>query len=227
MWDGGINNLEVQPLGPITNPVEMANTLENVVHALDTTTGYRARFFLAFGDSAITGQRVLKALAQFTVTFQSFNAKYDKYMRHEPGGDMSPEELSGLKLFRTHCRSCHPEPLFTDYSFRNVGLPVDTQLRDYGRMRITRNPKDSLKFRVPSLRNVGVSYPYMHDGRFRSIRQVLDQYTNTIVQSPTLARQFRKPMVLTAKDKDDIIAFLLTLSDKDFLYDLRFRDYRD
>lgn len=227
MWDGGINNLEVQPLGPITNPVEMDNTLDNVVKKLDTAQGYRLRFFLAFGDSAITGQHVLKALAQFTVMFESFNSKYDKYVRHEAGGEMTDEEMSGLKIFRKNCESCHKEPLFTDYSFRNVGLPVDTELKDMGRITITHDRGDSLKFKVPSLRNVAMSYPYLHDGRFRTIRQVLDHYTNGIVQSPTLAREFRKPMTLSDKDKTDLIAFLQTLTDIDFLYDERLKYQKD
>ena len=227
MWDGGINNLEVQPLGPMTNPVEMGTTLEAVVKKLDTAKGYKTRFFLAFGDSAITGQRVLKAIAQFTVMFESYNSKYDKYVRKEPGGEMTEQELKGLALFREHCSSCHTEPLFTNYSYQNVGLSVDPELKDKGRMGITHNPDDSLKFKVPSLRNVAVSYPYLHDGRFRTIRQVLDQYTDGVVQSPTLAKEFRKPMVLSDQDKKDIIEFLKTLTDKDFLADMRFRDYRD
>jgi cytochrome c peroxidase len=227
MWDGGVNNLEVQPLAPITNAVEMDNTLENIVKTLDTAKGYKLRFYQAFGDSAITGQRVLKAIAQFIVTFESFNSRYDKYVRGEVGGDMNKQELNGLKLFRKNCESCHKEPLFTDYSFRNAGLAVDTELNDIGRMGITRDPGDSLKFRVPSLRNVAMSYPYMHDGRFKTIRQVLDHYTGSIVQSPTLAAEFRKPMVLNDSDKTDIVAFLLTLTDDDFLQDTSLRDKRE
>jgi cytochrome c peroxidase len=226
MWDGGINNLEVQPLGPISNPVEMDNTLENVVRTLDTAQGYKLRFFLAFGDSAITGQRVLKALAQFTGQFQSYNSRYDKYMRHEAGGELSEQELSGLAVFRKQCATCHPEPLFTDYSFRNIGLPVDTELNDYGRLSITHDPADSLKFKVPTLRNVMMSYPYLHDGRFKTIRQVLDHYTNGVVQSTTLDREFRKPMALTDREKTDLVAFLQTLTDIEFLFDPRFKEQR-
>lgn len=227
MWDGGVNHLEVQPLAPITNDAEMGNTLENVVKALDAAHSYRARFYLAFGDSTITGQRVLKALSQFLILFQSYNSKYDKYVRKEPGGEMTVQELNGLKLFRKHCNSCHTEPLFTNYSFQNTGLAVDTGLNDYGRMKITGDRKDSLRFRVPSLRNVAMSYPYMHDGRFRSLIQVLDHYTNGVIQSPTLAREVKKPMPLSLQDKKDIIEFLKTLSDKDFLYDMRLRDWRE
>lgn len=227
MWDGGVNNLEVQPLAPITNPAEMDNTLAQIVKTLDTSHTYHDRFFRAFGDSAITGQRILKALAQYLVTLESFNSKYDKYMRHEPGVTMTEQELSGLTLFRKHCESCHNEPLFTNYSFQNVGLAVDTELNDMGRMAITHDFHDSLKFRVPSLRNVANSYPYMHDGRFNTLRQVLNHYTNTVVQSPSLAKEFKKPMLLTDRDKADLIAFLLTLTDKEYLYDVRYVGYRD
>lgn len=227
MWDGGVNNLEMQPLAPMTSPVEMGTTLADIVKKLDTAKGYKAQFFLAFGDSAITGQRVLKALAQFTVMFESYNSRYDKYVRKEAGGEMSEQELNGLKLVREKCASCHPEPLFTNYSFRNTGLGVDTELNDYGRIMITRNPADSLKFKVPTLRNVAMSYPYLHDGRFKTIRQVLDHYTDGIIQSPTLAKELRKPMILSDQDKKDISEFLKTLTDREFLFDTRFREERE
>jgi len=227
MWDGGVNNLEVQPLSPITNPVEMDNTLENIVRKLDTSQAYRARFFLAFGDSTVTGQRILKAIAQFTVMFESFNSRYDKYIRNEPGGEMNQQEVHGLKLFRKNCESCHNEPLFTNNSFQNTGLPIDTELNDMGRQHITNDFHDSMKFKVPSLRNVANSYPYMHDGRFRTLMEVLDHYTDGVVQSPSLAKELRKPMRLKLDDKKDIIAFLQTLTDKEFLFDMRFRDYRE
>jgi cytochrome c peroxidase len=227
MWDGGINDLEVQPLGPITSPVEMGTTLDAVIRKLDTARGYRLRFYNAFGDSMITGQHVLKALAQFTVLFESYNTKYDKYMRQEAGGEMTDQELSGLKLFRKNCTSCHAEPLFTDFSYRNIGLSVDTELNDKGRMAITNDSRDSLKFKVPSLRNITMSYPYMHDGRFKTLAQVLDHYTDGIVKSPTLAPELAHPMQLTAQDKLDIIAFLKTLTDNDLLLDPRFRYTKD
>lgn len=225
MWDGGVNNLEVQPLNPITNPVEMDNKLENIVTKLNRSALYRPLFYSAFGDSLVTGQRVLKALAQFTVMLESYNSKYDKYMRHEAGGEMSEGELKGLKLFREHCSSCHTEPLFTNGAYENNGLSLDTGLNDYGRMKISRDPADSLKFKVPSLRNIVNSYPYMHDGRFGSLKQVLEHYTNGIVNSPTLAKQLKTRVVLSEEDKNNIIAFLQTLSDKDFLFDIRFRNF--
>ncbi len=227
MWDGGVNHLEVQPLAPITNNAEMGNTLEQVVKTLDTAKGYRARFYEAFGDSTITGQHVLKAIAQFLVMFESFNSRYDKYVRKEPGGEMTEKELSGLRLFRQNCESCHKEPLFTNYEFENIGLAPDDSLKDYGRMTITGDPGDSLKFRVPSLRNIMVSYPYMHDGRFNTLLQVMDHYTDGIIAGPTLANELKTPMILTLQDKQDIIVFLKTLTDKEFLIDSRLREVRE
>lgn len=222
MWDGGINHLEVQPLGPITNGAEMNNTLAQVVKMLSVSTDYKVHFYNIFGDSAITGQRILKTLAQYLVVFESFNSKYDKYVRNEQGGIMSAQELRGLQLFRRQCASCHTEPLFSNYSFQNTGLAADLILQDKGRMNITQNPRDSLKFKVPSLRNIARTAPYMHDGRFGTLQQVLDHYTNGIAQSPTLAEELRKPMLLSAQDKRDIIAFLQTLTDEEFLRDQRY-----
>jgi cytochrome c peroxidase len=225
MWDGGVNNLEVQPLNPITNPVEMDEKLAHVVMKLNRSALYRKRFYAAFGDSIITGQRVLKALAQFVVMLESYNAKYDKYMRKEPGGEMNEQELKGLHLFRKNCASCHSEPLFTNNSFQNNGLPLDVELKDIGRMKITGKPKDSLTFRVPSLRNISVSAPYMHDGRFRNLKQVLDHYSNGITDSLHVATELKKGILLSEQDKADLISFLQTLTDKEFLFDLRFRNY--
>ncbi|XZF13200.1 cytochrome-c peroxidase [Chitinophagaceae bacterium MMS25-I14] len=227
MWDGGVHNLELQPLAPITNAVEMDSKIADVVAKLNSMPSYRGKFAKAFGDSTVTGQRMLKALTQFIVMLQSYNSKYDKYIRKEPGGEMTAQEMNGLLLFRQNCASCHKEPLFTNNGFENNGLAADTELNDRGRMKITRNRDDSLKFKVPSLRNVAMSYPYMHDGRFHSLEQVLDHYTNGIVISRTLSPLLKKPLSLSVQDKKNIIAFLQTLTDKDFLFDLRFRNYPD
>ena len=226
-WDGGVNNLEVQAINPITNPVEMDNSLENALKSLNKSAIYKTYFFKAFGDSVATSQNMLKALAQFTVSFVSYNSKYDKYVRHEMGGDMTEQELNGLKLFRINCNSCHKEPLFTDFSFQNNGLPIDTFYKDLGRYQITQNPVDSFKFKVPTLRNIEFTFPYMHDGRFKKLKDVINHYTseNTeggIQKSITLAKELQKPIKLNANEKKDLIAFLLTLTDFEFLSDKKF-----
>ncbi len=222
-WDGGVNHLDVQPLNPLTNPAEMDNALATVVTGLNRSAAYRARFARAFrGDSVVTGQHVLLALAQFTSGLVSYRSRYDRYIRHAPGADFTPSELTGLTLFRARCASCHREPLFTDYSFRNNGLAPDSLLRDAGRAGITHKSADSLRFRVPSLRNIERTAPYMHDGRFRRLRDVLHHYAGSFHQSPTLDPTLRTAAPLSADEQKDLIAFLLTLTDPEFLTDPRF-----
>lgn len=223
MWDGGVNNLEVQPINPITNPVEMDSKLADVVMKLNRSSYYRTKFYGAFNDSVITSQKLLKALAQFMVMLESYNSKYDKVMRKE--AEFTEQENKGYKVFKKNCSSCHTEPLFTNNSFQNNGLPVDKELNDGGRIKITKNPADSLKFKVPSLRNITMSYPYMHDGRFKNLKLVVEHYASGIQKSETLAKELSYGIVINDKEKDQLIAFLNTLTDKEFLFDLRFRDY--
>jgi len=222
MWDGGVNNLEVQPISPITNHVEMAEDLGHVVVKLKRSKTYVAMFNDAFGDTVINSQRLLKVLAQFTGLMISNNSRYDKYIRGED--TLSAAELYGLKLFRDNCAQCHKEPLFTDNSYRNNGLKYDSSFHDSGRMAITGNKNDFMKFRVPSLRNIEMTYPYMHDGRFHTLKQVLDHYTQTFIRTPTLDGILVKGISLSEQDKTYIISFLKTLTDKSFLYDRRFAD---
>lgn len=214
MWDGGVNHLDMQPLAPLSNSVEMDEKLENVIEKLNNSTKYKTLFFKAFNDSLVTGQKMLLAFSQFTVQLNSYNSKYDKYSRHEAGGEFTDQERNGLQLFRTHCASCHTEPLFTNQDFEKNGLPIDTTLNDLGRFNITRNPADSFKFKVPSLRNIQFTFPYMHDGRFKKLREVLTHYATT--------DKLKKPIVLNSNEKTDIVAFLLTLTDNEFLFDKRF-----
>ncbi len=222
MWDGGVNHLDMQPLSPISSPEEMNETLENVLRKLNATPKYRNLYHLAFGDSVATGQRTLQALSQFALMLNSYNAKYDKYIRQEAGGEFTEQEKNGLALFRKNCASCHPEPLFSSGEFANNGLPVDTVLMDIGRMKITQNPADSLKFKVPTLRNIQFTFPYMHDGRFKKLYEVLNHYTDGMQQGKTLDARLKKPIVLSPNEKTDLVAFLLTLTDREFLFDPRF-----
>jgi cytochrome c peroxidase len=214
MWDGAVNHLDMQPLGPLSNFVEMDENLDNVVKKLNNSTKYKRLFYNTFDDSLATGQRMLLAFSQFILQLNSYNSKYDKYIRKETGGEFNTPEINGLQLFRTHCASCHAEPLFTNQNFEKNGLQIDTTLNDFGRMTLTHKREDSLKFKVPTLRNVQFSFPYMHDGRFKKLRDVVNHYAT----SDKLA----KPMALNSNEKTDIIAFLLTLTDNEFLFDKRF-----
>lgn len=221
MWDGAVNHIEVQALAPIENHLEMDESIANVVKKLQATPVYGAMFKNAFGDTLVTGERTLKAIAQFMLTLVSADSKYDKVMRGEAAFNQWEEK--GYTLFKSNCASCHKEPLFTNESFENNGLAVDTTLNDYGRIKITHRASDSLKFKVPTLRNVEVSYPYMHDGRFKSLQMVLFHYTNGIQQSPTLAKQLKNGIVLSEDDKRCLIAFLKTLTDEAFLHNPSFQ----
>ena len=117
-----------------------------------------------------------------------------------------------------HCASCHKEPLFTTHQFANNGLQVDTTLNDIGRYKITKDKKDLYLFKIPTLRNIEYSYPYMHDGRFKKLSQVLNHYSSGIHHSSTLSENLKQPLDLSSNDKVDIISFLLTLSDKEFVF---------
>ncbi|MEZ4938093.1 MAG: cytochrome c peroxidase [Crocinitomicaceae bacterium] len=220
MWDGAVNHIEVQPLAPISNPLEMDESLQQVAKKLSKNPFYKRLFNESFGDNEITGERILLALAQFQLTLISSNSKYDKVQRGEL--EFSEQEAKGYQLFRASCASCHQEPLFTNGGFANNGLPVDTILNDIGRMKISLNPSDSLKFKVPTLRNIEFSFPYMHDGRFKSLRQVLDHYEKGIQPHPTLNPEMKSIKKMSKEDKVDLLAFLLTLSDKEFLFNPKF-----
>ncbi len=223
MWDGGINHLEVQPVSPMTNSAEMDETMAHSVYKLQQNKEYVTLFKKAFNDPHVSSENVLKALAQFTGLMVSSNSKYDKYLRGEE--KFTDQELNGFKLFRLRCENCHQEPLFTDNSFRNIGIKPDTALRDSGRMSITGLPSDYMKFKVPSLRNVELTYPYMHDGRFKNLYDVLDHYAKGIFFTNNFDEGIKKNVgSLSEDDKQALIAFLKTLTDKDFIYDKRFAD---
>lgn len=220
MWDGGINHIESQPLAPITNPVEMNETMGNVVSKLQGDEVYPQLFKDAYGTEVITSQLMFKALAQFMGMLVSYNSKYDKYMRGEI--TLTASETNGLNLFQQKCGSCHTQPLFTNLQYKNNGL--DTVFADAGRGMITQLAADTGTFKVPSLRNVALSRPYMHDGRFNTLDEVLNHYSDGVKNSTTLSPELAGGIPLTTQEKADIIAFLNTLSDYEFIQDERFKD---
>ncbi|UTW64718.1 cytochrome-c peroxidase [bacterium SCSIO 12741] len=218
MWDGAINHLDVQALAPISHPDEMGEDLPQVLTKLQGTRRYPQWFKKAFGSDSITGEHLLKALAQFQLTLISANSKYDQVRRGDSGVAFTDQEMKGYQLFQKHCNNCHTEPLFTNHQFRNNGLPVDTTLNDWGRMRISQSPADSLLFKVPTLRNIEFSYPYMHDGRFENLYDVLKHYSKGIQAHPTLSPELQEGIPLSSHDRIDLQVFLLTLTDKEFLF---------
>ncbi len=216
MWDGAVPHIELQALAPISHPAEMGEDIKNVVEKLKRQGHYTTEFKQAYPDKTISGETILKALAAFQLTIISVDSKYDKVKRGE--ATFNAQEQKGYALFQRHCNNCHTEPMFSNYQFANNGLRVDTTLNDWGRMKVSGQSKDSLLFKVPSLRNVGYTFPYMHDGRFQSLHQVLKHYAQGIVEHSTLSKELQHPMSLTANDRVDLVAFLNTLNDSAFVF---------
>lgn len=225
MWDGAILNLDLQSLAPISHPDEMGSSFEEVIKKLASSSTYRKAFYKAFKDSSISGEHTLKALSSFMLTLISADSKYDRVKRKKE--KFTLQEQNGYLLFKKNCAVCHHEPLFTNDAFMNNGLPVDISLKDIGRQKITQKATDSLKFKVPTLRNIEFSYPYMHDGRFKKLTQVLNHYTSGIQLSKTLADELQTKISLSSNEKVDLLAFLLTLSDQNFLFNSKFSYPKD
>lgn len=221
-WDGNEPSLDNFPIHPINNPVEMDEQVGNIIAKLSADASYRSYFEKAFGDGSISQDRIFKALALFQAALISANSKYDKYIRGENGGNLTEQESNGLKLFREKCEACHKEPLFTDFSYRNNGLRPSSVFNDSGRAIVTKLSDDLYKFKVPSLRNVALSRPYTHDGRFYTLEEVLEHYRTGIYTTATLDTSLRSGISMTDQEKKDIISFLQTLSDNEFVKDPRF-----
>jgi cytochrome c peroxidase len=225
MWDGGVQYLPQSASRALINPCEMAIDLHTVSTRLQDIKPYEQLFRSAFGKSEITPPDILNALTQFTAMLVSANSRYDKYMRKEPEGKLTTGEIQGYALFRRKCSSCHTEPLFTDHSYRNNGL--DVQSGDPGRGRITHKAGDEGKFRVPSLRNVELTAPYMHDGRFATLEEVLAHYANGVKNNVHLDAQLKHDgtmgIALPGSDQRMIIAFLKTLTDRQFINNTSFQ----
>ncbi|MDO7885766.1 cytochrome-c peroxidase [Hymenobacter cheonanensis] len=225
MADGGVLGLELQALAPLTSPAEMNMPLARALARLNADADYRRQFAAIYGPGKIDTPQFLRALAQFVASLTSANSRYDKYVRHEAGGELTPQEVNGLVTFKAKCGSCHATDLFTDERFHNNGLDR-TFPADSGRAHITARPTDRGLFKVPSLRNVARTAPYMHDGRFATLPQVLAHYDHGVQPSATLDPLLRPPgsrlgIALSAKEQADLLAFLATLTDNDFLTDHR------
>lgn len=216
-WDGQFEKLELQATAPITGEHEMGETFPNIIRKLAADPYYKQAFQTVFATASIEPMQIVKALSQFTATMISANSRYDNVKKGQ--ATFTSQEQAGYQLFLQHCNSCHREPLFTDHSFRNNGLPIDPLLNDLGRMRITLAKEDSLKFKVPTLRNCYTSSNYMHDGRFISIQQCINHYRFLVQQSATLDPLLRQGITLSNEQTDQLMAFLKTLTDSSFITD--------
>lgn len=223
-WDGGSTNLESQAFGPLTSMDEMGQDLYELEFELKAVPEYRQLFDKAF-ENGITSANVVKALAQFQRTLVSANSRYDKFKRSE-GIQLSVLEMEGMKVMEQKCKSCHAGELFTDNDFHNNGIDFsyndDLEGIYQGRFRVTLNPLDMGSFKTPTLRNVMLTAPYMHDGRFGSIDEVLDHYAHGIRPSLTVDKRLYQNngqlgIPLSSTEKSAIKAFLNALSDEEFI----------
>lgn len=222
MWDGGVFNLDLQPVVPITNHAEMDDSVSNVLNKLKNTSLYPPLFKKAFGTEEINSTRFLKALSQFMVMCVSNNAKYDSVRRGQASFTFIEQE--GYALYQQKCSACHAEPLFTDNSYRNNGVEI-TSTDDKGRYNITLQETDKYKFKVPSLRNLSYTAPFMHNGNIYQLSGVFDHYEvliqNTPNLDPLLMQNGRLGFRFTVDDRARLTAFLKTLDDKHFVTDPR------
>lgn len=241
-WDGRETTLEKQILDPVINPIEMHETWKNAVAKLNQDINYRNRFFRAFGEGGIDSVKAAKAIAQFIRTMISGQSKYDVMYKYENGMSLSateqsifqtidPEEWAGYDLFKSlngaDCFHCHNGPLMRVKKFSNNGL-LPNFLNDLGRAAVTNNPEDNYKFKVPTLRNIALTAPYMHDGRFSTLDEVIEHYSSGIHMSPTI-----DPLIefgsqggvqLDVQEKYLLKKFLLTLTDENFINNPKFKD---
>jgi cytochrome c peroxidase len=219
-WDGRAETLEEQALEPVPNPIEMHLKWSEAVVKLGNHASYPSLFAKAFGTDKITKELTAKAIAQFERTLISANSKYDTRV-------FTDSEQRGFELYfseKADCFHCHGTVLLTDNLFHNNGL--DETFSDLGLGKRTQNPSDYGKFKTPTLRNIEFSAPYMHDGRFKTLEEVVDFYSDGLKYSesidPLMKNVFREGVRLSDSEKVDLIAFLKTFSDTEFLTNPKF-----
>ncbi len=206
-WDGRAGSLEEQALGPIQNPIEMNLTLDEAVKRLSESDDYRRRFREAFGTE-VTAEGIGKAIAAFERTIVSGNAPYDRFKARETAA-LSEAAQRGMKLFfgKANCSACHVGPNFTDNGFHNLGVGIDDPNPDLGRQVVTGQLGDRGSFKTPTLREIARTAPYMHDGRFATLREVVAYYNQGGTDNPQLDEEVF-PLKLTDQELDDLVRFL-------------------
>lgn len=220
-WDGRAATLAQQALQPIQNPDEMNLPIDEAVKRLRNDGNYNKWFKTLFGKRP-NAQLLAEALAAFEQTLETANTPWDLYAIGRDTTLISEAAKRGSNLFRGKalCTECHFTPDFTGDEFRNIGLYDAQKYTDVGRFAITHDSTDLGKFKVPSLRNVAVTAPYMHDGSLKTLPEVLDYYNNPqhfVVNPINRDTILEKPLMLTNTEKQDLVAFLETLTDKRFI----------
>jgi len=228
-WDGRAETLEQQILEPVPNPIELHQSWANAVMKLKAEKRYSDAFFQVFKTREFDSTHVVKAIAQFMRTMISYNSRLDKRLRNEI--NLTPSELNGFVIYNTergdcfHCHSIDAGRLLTDNGFHNNGL--DAEFTDIGREAVTGNSVDRGKFLTPTLRNIALTAPYMHDGRFQTLEEVVEHYNSGGRPSPTLDPLMKNVGVglnLTNQEKADLVAFLKTFTDSSFINNPKFRN---
>ena len=230
-WDGRAHLLRDQSLKPIQDPLEMNETLENVITKLSGEKEYRDQFSRAFGSTEITSEKMSLAMEQFMMSIVSYQSKYDEYLAGTT--QLTASEERGRVLFFAEynpffpdqsgadCAHCHSGRNFENDEYMNNGLDTDANITDIGREEVTEDANDKGKFKVPSLRNIEMTRPYMHDGRFQTLEEVIEHYNSGIKASttadPTVLNTQSTGLFLNAQDKEDLLNFLKTLTDDTFL----------
>lgn len=218
-WDGSKLQLEHQTIVPIITKEEMNSSIVEVMNKIKDDAEYKQLFLKAFGDENVTADRIYRSISQYQYTLISANSKYDK-VKQNTGETFTNSEEMGYQTFQQKCVSCHSTALFTDQSFRNVGFPINPDIDEAGRARVTGDPKDYMAFRVPSLRNVEYTAPYGSFGQFPTLKAVLDYFDNGVINSNNLdpiLKDNGNRIPLTEEEKMNLIDFLKTLSDKKFI----------
>lgn len=235
-WDGRAHLLRDQSLMPIQDELEMDETLDNVVLKLSLDQDYRDQFMRAFGSEEINAEKISLALEQFMNSIVSSNSKYDRYLNGEE--TLTESEERGRYLFFTEyspffpeksgadCAHCHGGDNFENDSYMNNGL--DSDFDDLGREKVTANAENRGEFKVTSLRNIALTAPYMHDGRFSTLEEIVEHYNSGLKPSATLPAELErtreKGLQLSEEDKKALVAFLKTLTDDDLVSDSRYSD---
>ena len=227
--DGRSTSLEDQALRPVVDHAEMRNTWPTVVQRLQAHPHYPGLFKAAFGTAEIDSMRVVKAIAQFERTLLSFNSRFDRWFYGGDATALTEQEQRGFDLFMNagHCHNCHAPPLFHDNDFRNIGL--DQFPADGGRSEVTGFGADKGRYKTTTLRNIAQTAPYMHDGRFATLEEVMDFYADDVVLTvnnldPHMFPWIEGEIDLSPQDRADLVAFMLALTDDGFLSNPAFQD---
>lgn len=219
-WDGNKLNLAEQVIVPIITHEEMNSSILNVIGKIQNDKEYIDLFLKAFGDKKITAERIFNSVAQYEYTLISANSKYDKVIRNQ-GEKFTENEKKGYATFQKKCAICHSTALFTDQTFRNVGFPYNPDLvEEHGRARVTGENADYMKFRVPSLRNIEYTAPYGSFGQFPTLKDVLDYFDKGVLDAENLnpiLKENNNRIPLTEEEKNNLISFMKTLSDEEFV----------